>query len=88
VEGAGALPVQRRLNLEELRRSAVVDRWSLYDKERANVGVQENALDEANISAFEHDPLSHRGVPPSLEKSLQVRKRMFRRRRTLCLWML
>ena len=27
-------------------------------------------LDEANMSALEHDTISHRAAPPTLEKSL------------------
>ena len=52
--GAGALPVQRRVEFEELPRSAVADRGFRFGErakmERENVGAQENVLRLGKVS--------------------------------------
>ena len=63
--GAGALPVQRRVEFEELPRSAVADRgFRLGERakmERENVGAQENVLRLGKVA---------KGVESSTKQSL------------------
>ena len=72
--GAGALPVQRRVEFEELPRSAVADRGFRFGErakmERENVGAQENVLRLGKVSeSSTKTVVSHRGYRKEHERT-------------------